>query len=394
MKAAASIATGSSWREALDSSLDQVLADLSGAPVDLSLLFASPQYAPNYSEILKVARERLAPEMLIGCSGQAVIGNDREEEDEPAISIIAFSLPGVELDAVHISQSEIQSDDGTATWLEKVESSNKNVNAWIVLADPFSIDPERLLAILSQTFPDAPLIGGLASGDPRSQQTHVFLNGSVYEEGAVALALGGAYTVQTIVAQGAEPIGEPWTITAASGNIIQTLGMRPALQTLIDTLRSLPQEMQQRAQRNVLVGIAMNEYKDELHRGDYLVRTLLGANQEEGWIAIGAQPTPGQTLQFHVRDPLAADADLLHMLKIATEEQSLGPPVGALLCACNGRGVGLFGTPSHDARMINEVFGGVPLAGFFCNGEIGPVGGKPFVHGYTASIAVIRPKSE
>ena len=389
MKAGAGIATGSLWREALDAAVNQALARLNGASVDLAMLFASPEYAQDYGELLAAARSRLAPGVLIGCSGQGIIGNDREEENEPAVSVLAFSLPAAQLHATHVRQSNIGDETSSAAWLRDLGVAG--ANAWILLADPFSIDPERLLAVLTEAYAGAPLIGGLASGNPRRQATHVFLGGDVYEDGAVALALGGDYTVQTVVAQGAEPIGEPWTITGATDNVVQTLGMRPALRILIETLRSLPPDTQERAQRNLLVGLAMNEYKDEFHRGDYLIRNLLGANQEEGWIAVGARPSAGQTLQFHLRDPMAADADLMEMLERAKGETSLGSPVGALLCACNGRGTGLFGTESHDARMIARVLGGIPVAGFFCNGEIGPVGGKPFLHGYTASIAVIRP---
>ncbi len=390
MKAAAGIATGAGWREALDSALDDVLGGLQDSSVDLALLFASSHYAASYSELLAAAQSRLRAGVLIGCSGQGVIGNDREVETEPAVSLVAFSLPGAELGVFHVSQADIQDDAATSRWLKEVGEAVTDVNAWIILADPFSIDSDRLLAGLYLAYPQIPLIGGLASGDVRLQKTDLFIEGDVVEQGAIMLAIGGPYTVQTVVAQGAEPIGEPWTITASTENLVETLGMRPALEILIETLRSLPPDLQVRAQRNLLVGLAMNEYKDEFHRGDYLVRNILGVNQEEGWIAVGARPLTGQTLQFHMRDPQAADSDLMEMLTLAKREQGSESSIGALLCACNGRGVGLFGTPNHDAQMIRAVLQGLPLAGFFCNGEIGPVGGKPFLHGYTASLAVIR----
>jgi small ligand-binding sensory domain FIST len=220
----------------------------------------------------------------------------------------------------------------------------------------------------------------------------VFLNGEVYDRGAVALALGGPYAVRTIVSQGAAPIGETWTITGAQGNVIETIAQRPAYQVLVDTLRALPPEMQQRAQRNLLVGLAMDEHRGEFRRGDFLIRNLTGIDPERGTLAVGALPRVGQTLQFQLRDPDAADEDLRELLERARKELGARQPVGALLCSCNGRGVGLFGTPDHDARTLVDLLGPIPVSGFFCNGEIGPVGEQNFLHGFTASIALVIPE--
>ncbi len=393
MKAAAALATGSEWSEALEQALTETLGQLEDAPVDLAMVFASAEYAPFYAELAAEAHRRLDANVLIGCSGQGIIGLAREVESEPAVSVLAFSLPGVRLYPVHVKQADVQDAEAGGRWLNSLGITAADVNAWLLLADPFSLDPERLISVLNEGYPGIDLIGGLASGDMRQQKTYLFLNGEAVEEGAIALALGGAYTVQTVVAQGAQPIGEPWTITGVTDNFVETLGMRPAIEILKETLRELSPEMQTRAQRNLLVGLAMNEYRDEFQRGDFLIRNLMGVNQEHGWIAVGASPSVGQTLQFQVRDPEAADSDLLAMLGGAKEKLGDTAPVGALLCACNGRGLGLFGTPNHDAGLVSEQFGQLPVAGFFCNGEIGPVSGKPFVHGYTASIALIVPKS-
>ncbi len=392
MKAAAALATGSDWSEALEASLSQTLGELEGHPVDLVMLFASAEYAPHYAEMVAETQRRLSPRVLIGCSGQGIIGGDREVETEPAVSVLAFSLPGARLQPVHVRQVDIHDAEAGGRWLNTHGITVADVNAWILLTDPFSLDPERLIATLSQGYPGIDVIGGLASGNMRVQETHLFLDGQVLKEGAIALAVGGQYTVQTVVAQGAEPIGRPWTITAATDNFVETLGMRPAVEILMETVQALPPDMQERARRNLLVGLAMNEYRDEFRRGDFLIRNLMGVNQDEGWIAIGQRPSVGQTLQFQIRDPQAADSDLLAMLNDAKVSLGETAPVGALLCACNGRGAGLFGSPNHDAHMVSEQFGPLPVAGFFCNGEIGPVGGKPFVHGYTASIAFIVPK--
>ncbi|MBV9253579.1 MAG: FIST C-terminal domain-containing protein [Actinobacteria bacterium] len=245
---------------------------------------------------------------------------------------------------------------------------------------------------MEQAYPGVTIVGGLASGRSTDRATWVFLDDTVYDHGAVAVALGGNVMVRTVVSQGATPIGQPWTITGAHDNILETIGGRPAYQVLVETVEALPAEVQQRAARNLLVGLAIDEYKDEFHRGDYLIRNLIGADPQSGALAIGAYPRVGQTIQFQMRDATAADEDLRELLASAHHELGDARPVAAMLCSCNGRGAGLFGAPDHDARGLAREFGPVPVAGFFCNGEIGPVGGKAFLHGFTASLALLLPR--
>jgi len=175
-------------------------------------------------------------------------------------------------------------------------------------------------------------------------------------------------------------------------HVVQTIGQRPALEVLTDTIKSLGPEMQQRAQRNLLVGLVMDEYRDEFHRGDFLIRNLVGADPNSGSIAISAHPEIGQTIQFQLRDARAADDELKEMLERTREGLGDTVPLAAVLCSCNGRGAGLFGESHHDAAMLREELGLDNIAGFFCNGEIGPVGGKTYIHGFTASIGLIVPK--
>jgi len=300
-------------------------------------------------------------------------------------------LPGAELTAVHLTQEDLELCHAPQDW-HRLTGVAPGASAWLLFADPFTLDAEALVEGMSAAYPGTPLVGGLASGDPRLRGTHLFLNGEVYDRGAVALALGGPYTVRTIVSQGAAPIGQTWAITGAQGNVIETIAQRPAYQVLVDTLRGLSPEMQGRAQRNLLVGLAMDEHRSEFRRGDFLIRNLMGIDAESGTLAVGALPRVGQTLQFQLRDPAAADEDLRELLERARKELGARQPVGALLCSCNGRGAGLFGTPDHDARTLADFLGPIPTAGFFCNGEIGPVGAQNFLHGFTASIALVIPE--
>lgn len=385
MQGKAAISRAPDWRTALD---DVVTAtDLGDVPVDLALLFASAHYAPHYDELVPAARAACGARRLAGCSGQGVIGPEREVEGAPALSLLRLSLPEVRLEVLHVTEDAVESDGGSPL-LGRV--ALEDVNAWLVLADPFRLDIDAFIGALSRSYPGVPVIGGLASLDNR--HTCVFLDDAVHAHGAVAVALGGNVTVQTVVSQGATPIGEPWTITGAHDNILETIGGRPAYQVLVETVQALPPEVQQRAARNLLVGLAIDEYKDEFRRGDYLIRNLMGVDRESGSLGIGAYPRIGQTLQFQMRDAAAADEDLRELL--ASAHQTLGErqPAAAMLCSCNGRGAGLFGASDHDARGVATEFGAVPLVGFFCNGEIGPIGGRTFLHGFTASLALLLPR--
>ncbi len=391
-KAVAAIGQHPSWQGALAAATSKMPVLSGDEAVDLAFLFASSEYADEFADLLASAREATRARVLVGCSSQGVIGPAREVEGEPALALLAFFLPGAVLHPVRLTQRDRDRCRRPEDWHQVTGVESRDVNAWFLFADPFTLDAEGLMAGLSEAYPRTPLVGGLASGDIRLRRTHVWLNGEVYDHGAVALALGGAYAVRTVVSQGCTPIGEPWTITGAQGNVIETIARRPAYQVLLETVQALPREMQQRLRGNLFVGLAMDEHREEMRRGDFLIRNLLGADAENGTLTVGAIPRPGQTLQFQLRDGAAADQDLLALLEAAKPDLTGHGPVAALLCSCNGRGVGLFGTADHDARAIAEALGPIPLAGFFCNGEFGPVGSRNFLHGYTASIAlVVRP---
>jgi small ligand-binding sensory domain FIST len=247
-----------------------------------------------------------------------------------------------------------------------------------------------LVEAMTQRQPNALLLGGMASSHNQGAGPAVFLDDEAHELGAVLVGLGGAVEVHALVAQGAEPIGQPWTITGCDENQVQSIGSRPAMDVLVETLAGLDAATRERAQRNLLIGLAMDEYRVEHGRGDFLIRNLMGADRESGALTVNALPRLGQTFQFQFRDAAAADEDLRAQLEAFRSQLAPDQAVlGALLCACNGRGEHLFGVPHHDAQALADVLGPVPTAGLFCNGEIGPVGGKTFLHGFTASIAVL-----
>ncbi len=231
-------------------------------------------------------------------------------------------------------------------------------------------------------------MGGLASGGPTENRTQVYLNGDVFEEGGVAVSVGGDVKLAGVISQGCTPIGETWTLTRVEQNIIHEIGNRPAYEVLAETFNALTPAEQRNARGHLFIGLVINEYLEEFHRGDFLIRNLLGADPQTGSIAVGALPRLGQTVQFQRHDGAAASEDMGELLDRAKGELGGAAVYGACLCSCNGRGQGLFGRPDHDAAMVQQHFGPLGLAGFFCNGEIGPVGDKNFLHGYTASVAL------
>ena len=258
-----------------------------------------------------------------------------------------------------------------------------------MFTNPFTIMTDKLVAHLQETKPGLVLLGGMASSARQAEGAAVFIDDQVLPGGAAMLGLSGVQ-VRPVVAQGAEPLGQPWIVTECTANMVQTLGSRPALDVLTETLSELDEVTRDRAARNLLIGLAMDEYKLTHERGDFLIRNVMGADRESGALAINEVPRVGQTFQFQFRDAGAADDDL--RTRLAATRDSLGEDeevLGALLCSCNGRGRGLFGEPDHDAAALAEAFGPVPTAGFFCNGEIGPVGGSNYLHGFTASIALL-----
>jgi small ligand-binding sensory domain FIST len=163
------------------------------------------------------------------------------------------------------------------------------------------------------------------------------------------------------------------------------LAGRPPLRLLEEIVTGLPMAEQVLASTGLHIGLAIDEYKLELACSDFLICAVTGVDEDSGAIQIGDLVEVRSTVQFQVRDAATADEDLRASLLRARVE---GRPAGALLFTCNGRGRRMFDVPDHDAALVGDLLGDVPVAGFFAAGELGPVGGKNFLHGFTASMAL------
>ena len=366
---------------------------LTAPRVALGLIFMAPKFFPHARQVLEIIRVHAQIPLLAGCSSQGLIVGEHEVEDNAGITLGLYALPGAELKAVHLTQEHVEESNGPAYWHLETGIEPEKTNGWLVFVDPFHLDSEAWLKSWNEAYPQLPVLGGLASGDFNDQVTQVYLNGDVFEEGCVALSVGGAVRLVGVTSQGCTPIGDTWTLTKVEQNIIHQIGNRPAYEVLAETFNKLSPDEQKKARGNLFIGLVVNEYLEEFHRGDFLIRNLLGADARSGSIAVGALPRQGQTVQFQRRSAAAATEDMNELLTRIKGQLSEATLYGGCLCCCNGRGKSLFGRPNHDAEMVQQRLGPLGLSGFFCNGEIGPVGERNFLHGYTASLALFVKKS-
>jgi small ligand-binding sensory domain FIST len=386
MKCVSALSTARSASTAFHQILERLEADPDGTPADLTVIFSSRHHASVLGKLSEAFLEQGRTRHVLGCTGEGVAGDDQEVEGKPALAVWSLTSPGVEIQPVRF-------DPGGGSLRQSLDSLEKpSESTLILLADPFSFGVNDLLKLSNEHQPGLRIVGGMASGGAEPGANRLLLDGDAFTDGAVALRLSGPISIRTVVSQGCRPIGRTMLVTKAEQNVIRELGRRPALESLREVFLTLPQEDVEKVQEGLHIGRVINEYQESFHRGDFLVSNVVGAD-ETGSMQISDLIRVGQTVQFHVRDAETADEDLRESLARVPQGGS-GVPAGALLFTCNGRGSRLFGSPNHDVTVIREILGPIPVAGFFAMGELGPVGGQNFIHGYTASVAVFeRPEA-
>lgn len=386
MKFAVSVSRESHPAEAGRSVGRDVRRVLASGPVDVACLFFSSHYADHAGTLAEAVREELGPRVLLGCSGQGVIAGSEEVEADAAVTLWAGRLPGVYITPFRLSFQQHEDGYEAEGWPEDLGEGPERPT-FLLFADPFSTPIDEVLSHMADHCPGSAAIGGLAGGGNDLGENRLILDEEAHEGGLVGVALSGPVQIRTVISQGCRPIGQRFVITKAEKTVIQELGGASALERLQETFESLSEEDRRLATRALHIGVLMDEHRNRFERGDFLVRNLIGADRGSGSIAIGDIVGEGQTVQFHVRDARSASEDLRLMLA-AERTRSERAALGALVFSCCGRGRGLFGRPHHDATAIQDRFGDIPVAGFFAQGEIGPVGLTNFLHGYTASIAL------
>jgi small ligand-binding sensory domain FIST len=371
---------------------EKLRAQLGARPVSLGLVFTSPQFFPHARATLEILRVHARIPLLAGCSSTGLVAGAREIENADGFVLALYSLPGAKLQGVHFTQEQVGRADDAAYWPSETGVEAKHSNGWLVFIDPFHLDSESWIRSWNAAYAPLPVFGGLASGILSDQTTQIYLNGDVFDEGGVAISVGGDVRLSGVISQGCTPIGETWTLTRVENNLIHQIANRPAYTVLEDTVKKLSPADQLKSRGNLFIGLVVNEYLENFHRGDFIVRQLIGGDPNSGVLAVGALPRAGQTMQFHRRDAAAATEDMNELLERAKKNLGVAMVYGGCLCCCNGRGRNLFGAPNHDAELVQNELGPLGLAGFYANGEIGPVGGKNYLHGFTASLALFVQK--
>lgn len=385
MPYAASLSLEADFDLALQTVCRDVRRQLGDQSPDLCFLFASPAHDDRFDDLPAAVRQELRANVLLGCTGETIIGGHQEIEDGPALSLWAGTLPGATLTPFHIEFGETPDGLIALGFPDDLSERAANARALFALGDPYTSVPDSVIDRFADELPGVPLHGGMASGGGPGAN-RVFLNDEALSHGMVAVLQEGGPAIRSVVSQGCRPIGPTFVVTKAERNLVFELGGRSPIDRLRDFLPGLPEQDQKLVRRGLHLGIAMTELKPTFTRGDFLIANVIGADEELGALAIGNLVRTGQTVQFHVRDAETADEDLVHLLSESRSQRST-PPAAALLFSCNGRGTRLFDHPHHDAATIQRLLGPLPLAGFFAQGELGPVGSRNYLHGFTASVA-------
>ena len=376
---------------AVQEASEEIIRQLGNDQADLTVIFVAPQYKDFYDKIPDLLNRYLKPGTLFGCSGGGIIGNGEEAEQQAAFSITCAKLPGVKIQSIYSETKELPDQDTSpSVWREWLNVNIEDQPHFVFLADPFSFRGEEFLAGVDFAYPNSKKVGGLASGAQSMGGNALYLGDKIYSTGLIGIALSGDIEVDTIVAQGCRPIGEPMKITDCQDTLLKSLDGKPTLEILQDLNETLSDSDKKLLQTSLFLGIEMDPMKDEPKQGDFLIRNLMGVDRESGALAIGALLRTGQLVQFHLRDKKMSAEDLDVMLTRYLSQGQAENASGALLFSCLGRGKYLYGEANHDTNMFHNKLGEIPLGGFFCNGEIGPVGNTTFLHGYTSSFGIFR----
>jgi len=367
--------------QAVGEIVGQLLEDLDGRAPDLAALFVSPHFAGATEDVVGVLHAALAPGALVGATHSAVVGTGREVESAPAISVWAVSDPGLRAQTVALDVVPGAHGGADLVGWPGAGPAVDEAHTLLLLGDPFSFPADGVLAVLEAARPGLPAIGGMASAAVGAGGNRLVADDRVVDRGAVGVLLAGTPRVETVVAQGCRPVGNPYVVTETDGHHVVTLGGRPPMERLQDLAATMTDDEREQLARGLHVGLVVDEQRTDYTPGDFLVRNVLGARAEDGALSVGAAVRVGQTLQFQVRDAVAADQDLRAALADRAAD-------AALLFTCTGRGRRLFGVADHDAGAVRDRFGAIPVAGGFCAGELGPVAGRNHVHGFTAGLAL------
>ena len=379
--------TNANWSEEVEQCCQTLVADIAVSP-DVAIVFVSPHFADEFQEIADVIQEKLQPINMIGCVGDSIVSGGREIEGDPAIAIWVAALPDTKIETAHLLLHRV-ADGAMISGTQELpleHITERQASALIVLGEPFSFPADLLLSKLAEDCPELRVLGGMASGFHQPGRNLVLVNGTVFSEGAAGLLIDGGVQLHSVVSQGCRPIGDRLVVTKVEQNLVLELGGKPAIKVLEELFIRLPTSDKELMVNGFFLGRVISEYQDDYEMGDFLIRNVMGMDTERGAVVVNDYFKVGQSVQFQVRDEESASNELRQLLR----KKESAAVKGGIIFTCNGRGTSLFAEPDHDAGVIKETVGEIPLAGFFAQGEIGPVGGENHMHGYTASVVLFE----
>jgi small ligand-binding sensory domain FIST len=378
---------------AVERAAESVFLGLGRKEPDLLIAFVSTEHAARFDALPELIRREFDSTLLFGCCARGVIGGGREVEDQSSVSLTGAILPGVKLKATHFDAAQIPPLYAEPrVWEDTLRLTANQQPSFLVLADPYSFETETFLKGLDRVYPLAPKIGGLASGARQAGSTALYVGQQVHHSGCAVLAMTGNIELDTIVAQGCRPIGDPMFVTAAHENLIRELDGHSPRDVLADLFERLPPPDREAFSQSLFLGLAMRSDASQYVPGDFLIRNILGMDPQSGALWVNEHVPSNSVVQFHLRDAATSAHDLERMLRSYAASRPITPDSGALLFSCEGRGVGLYGQADHDSNAFRRLVCDVPIGGFFCAGEIGPVQTSTYLHGYTSAFAVFREK--
>ncbi len=390
MKWISAISNSSILDTALTSCIDEITNGISANDVDVLFVFSSPDFQNDYSRMLSLLSAKFQNAHIFGCSAGGVIGGGIEIEQDVALSISAAYLPDVEINTFNILSSDLPDlDSGPDLWRQLLKTPVDPLPHFVILSDPFSFSTDNLIQGMDFAYPASVKIGGLASGASRPGMNSLFLGDKTIPSGAIGIAFSGNISIATIVAQGCKPIGDVMRITESEQNVLKSLNGQNPIVVLKSLYDSLDEDNQKLMQHSLFVGVVMDGFIDIPKHGDFLIRNIMGLDNASGFLTVGEILKEGQLVQFHLRDSKTSAEDLDSLLsEFASNDSSEN--AGALLFSCLGRGKYLYGVENYDSNVFQNNLPGIPLSGFFCNGEIGQVSGTTYIHGYTSSFGVFK----
>ena len=391
MSFASAIGLGARLDAAVTEAAEQLQGESGEASHDVAIAFVSAAYGSAIERLPQMLRPHLGDCLLLGCNAGGLIGGGSEEEEEPGVALLCGRLPDAVLTGIHLEQATLPPLSASReNWWRLLDLDPESEASFLLLADPATLDAEACSRGLDRAFPGSTVIGGLTSGVLDPGASRLFTQSQVHRSGALLLALSGNVVIDSVLAQGCRPVGDPLFVTACEGNLISELDGRPPKELLSAIYETLDEPDRARFGDALCIGLALPGPRQTIGAGDFLMRNVLGLDPDNGALWIGSRIAPNAIVQFHLRDRRAASAELEERLAMALAGHLA--PSAALLFACVGRGRNLFGVSGHDSGTLRRMID-IPVAGMFSAGEIAPVQGATFVHGYSSVFGLIRPRA-